>query len=150
MKPLFVLLITFVLTLTGTQIFGGGWDYILAGRVAMAIMLLFTAIGHFKFSKGMEMMLPGFVPFKRALVLLTGVIEIVAAVGLLLPSFYTLTSELLIIFFILILPANIYAAINHVDFERGTYQGSGMNYLWFRIPLQLLFIWWVWYFGIAV
>jgi uncharacterized membrane protein len=53
----------------------------------MSVMLLFTAIAHFKFTKGMTMMLPGFIPFKTETVYLTGIIEIVAAIGLFIPHF---------------------------------------------------------------
>jgi len=42
----------------------------------------------------------------------------------------------------MLLPANIYAALKHVDYQRGTFEGSGTNYLWFRVPLQVLFILW--------
>jgi len=45
----------------------------------MSIMLLFTAMAHFAFSKGMAMMLPSFVPFKAQTVYMTGLIEIVQA-----------------------------------------------------------------------
>jgi uncharacterized membrane protein len=65
-----------------------------------------------------------------------------------LPSLRYVTSVLLIIFFICILPANINAAIKKIDYEKGTYDGKGINYLWFRVPLQVFFILWVWYFGI--
>jgi hypothetical protein len=46
------------------------------------------------------------------------------------------------------LSANINAAIHKVDYEKATYEGPGISYLWFRIPLQLLFIAWVAYFGL--
>jgi uncharacterized membrane protein len=148
MKPLFVLLGVFCITLAATKIFDGRWNFIFSGNLAISIMLLFTAIGHFKFSKGMTMMMPEFIPFKKELILLTGAIEIAAAIGLLLPSMRYFTSILLIVFFISILPVNINAAIKKVDYENGTYDGNGINYLWFRLPLQVLFILWVWYFGI--
>ena len=148
MKPLFVLLISFGIALLATKIFNQHWNFVFAGNVAMSAMLLFTAIGHFAFNKGMIMMLPDFIPFKKEVIYGTGLIEILAAIGLLIPSYRHLTSVLLIIFFVLILPANIYAAIKKVDFQKGTYDGNEINYLWFRIPLQILFIGWVWYFGI--
>jgi len=113
----------------------------------MSIMLLFTAIGHFAYSTGMSMMLPRIIPFKKEIVYLTGFIEIAAAIGLLIPQLRHITSILLIIFFIAILPANIHAAINKVDYQKGTNEGNDEKYLWFRIPLQLFFIGWVWYFG---
>jgi uncharacterized membrane protein len=114
----------------------------------MALMLAFTAIGHFAFAKGMVMMIPDFIPFKKALVYFTGVIEILAAVGLLIPSLKVLTAWLLIVFFILLLPANINAAIRHIDYQKGNFEGSGVNYLWFRVPLQILFILWTYFSAI--
>ena len=108
----------------------------------MSVMLVFTAIGHFAFTKGMAMMIPDFMPYKTEVVYLTGVIEIIAAVGLLIPSSRVWTGWALILFFILLLPGNIKAAIDHVDYQKATLDGSGPTYLWFRIPLQLLFIAW--------
>jgi len=114
----------------------------------MSTLLLVTAIGHFVFNKGMAMMLPGFISFKIEVILFTGLIEILASIGLLFPAFRHLTAILLILFFILILPANIYAAVQKVDFQKGNYEGSGLDYLWFRVPLQMFFMLWVWYFGL--
>jgi hypothetical protein len=36
------------------------------------------------------------------------------------------------------------------DYQKGTRDGSGTNYLWFRIPLQIVFILWVYYFGLGI
>jgi len=148
MKPLIVLLTVFVGSLVVLKLLTGQWDYRLAGNIAMAAMLLFTAIGHFVFTKGMTMMIPAFVPFKREVVYLTGVLEIAFSVGLLIPSFRPLTATLLIVFFVLLLPANIYAAVKGVDYQRGVYVDQDLTYLWFRIPLQVLFIGWVAYFSL--
>lgn len=145
MKPLIVLLITFIIFLLSYRLVRGIYDFALAARVAMSVMLLFTAIGHFAFTKGMTMMLPDFFPYKVSIVYLTGFIEIAAAVGLFISSIRHITAWLLIVFFILILPANIYAAMQQVDYQKGTLDGDGINYLWFRIPLQVLFILWVYF-----
>jgi uncharacterized membrane protein len=147
MKPLIVLIAVFLLCLAITAI-TGHTNVVISGRIAMSVMLVFTAIGHFKFTAGMTMMLPSFIPAKKQIVLATGFIEILAAIGLLVPSTTTITAILLIIFFVLILPANIYAAMQKVDLEKSTNTGNGLNYLWFRIPEQLLFILWVYYFAI--
>ena len=109
----------------------------------MAAMLMFTAVAHFVFTKGMVMMLPEFVPYKTGIVYLTGIIEIAAAIGLLIPNSSVLAAWLLIMFFILLLPANIYASIKRIDYQKGTFSGNGLVYLWFRVPLQILFIVWV-------
>src|SRR5262249_54156594 len=139
MKPLIVLLVAFAIALLTLHLINGQYEWALSGRIAMAIMLAFTAIGHFVFAEGTTMMIPEIIPYKKQAVYLTGIIEILAAIGLLIPNIYQLTSWALIIFFILILPANINAAIKNVDFQKKTNTGHGVGYLWFRIPLQILF-----------
>lgn len=142
MKPLLVLLSVFLMSLALTKIFRGNFDLAMSGRIAMSAMLLFTASAHFVFAEGMAMMLPDFVPHKTQIIYLTGIIEIAAAIGLFIPGFSILTAWLLIAFFIMVLPANVYAAIKQVDYQKATFNGTGLNYLWFRIPLQILFIAW--------
>ncbi len=146
MKPLIVLLSVFVVALLAIKIFRGVFNYRLAGRIALSSMLLFTAIGHFAFTKGMVMMLPPFIPFKYEVVYFTGIIEILAVGGILIPKLRLLTGWLLIVFFLCVLPANIYAAAMQVDYQSATYDGNGPLYLWFRIPLQILFIVWIYFF----
>ncbi len=150
MKPLVVLLTTFSVSLLIMWLFSGVLYYVWAGNVGMSVMLLFTSMGHFKFRKGMAMMVPDVIPFKSWLVIVTGCIEAGMAIALLIPSLRYIASILLIIFFVLILPANINAALKNVDYQQGNYDGPGTQYLWFRIPLQLLFIGWVWFFGIQL
>lgn len=145
MKPLWVLLSVFVLTLISTKLISGDFLFALSGRVAMSAMLIFTAIGHFAFPDGMAIMLPAFIPFRKGLVWFTGFIELAAAVGIQLERWQQLKGWLLIVFFILVLPANIYAAVKKVDYQKATYDGPGISYLYFRIPLQILFILWTYF-----
>ena len=148
MSPLLVLTGAFVLALLATKYFTKAFRYPLSGRIAMSVMLLFTATGHFLFPQGMALMIPDFIPFKREVVLLTGLIEIAAAIGLLVPRLQVITAWLLIAFFILVLPANIHAAIQHIDYQTGARTGNGIAYLWFRIPLQVFFILWTYFSAI--
>lgn len=143
MKPLFVLLVVFGIALFVLKLMRGGYEVVLSARIAMAAMLLFTAIGHIKFADGMAMMLPAFIPQKLMMVYATGLIEVAAAIGLLMPNFKELTGWCLIAFFILVLPANIHAALHQVDYQNASLNGPGTSYLWFRIPLQFVFIFWV-------
>jgi uncharacterized membrane protein len=140
MKPLIILLAAFALALFAIKIQRNSIDVILAARIGMASMLLFTAIGHFLFTRGMTMMLPDLIPYKIFIIYSTGVLEVLAAVGLFIPGCRLLTGWFLIAFFVLALPANVYAAINHIDYQKGTMDGPGAVYLWFRIPLQILFV----------
>ncbi len=147
MKPFFVLIIAFLICL-GITAMGSGINIGLSGKIALALMLVFTSIGHFKFTKGMSMMLPDFFPAKRTVILATGLVEILAAIGILIPSTARLTGILLIVFFLLILPSNIYASMRRLDYEKADYSGKGPSYLWFRIPFQALLIAWVYFFVI--
>src|SRR5215831_1046190 len=98
MKPLLVLLIVFGVTVAVSKIFYHQWDLEFAGNLAMSIMLFFTAMAHFAFNKGMVMMVPSFIPFKTQTVYVTGLIEILAGIGLLLKPYRHVTAILLIIF----------------------------------------------------
>ncbi|MEH6705178.1 MULTISPECIES: DoxX family protein [Galbibacter] len=142
MKPLIVLLLSFTISLFIIKILNKEYNFALSGRISMSIMLVFTAIGHFAFTKGMSMMIPKFIPYKETFVHLTGIFEISLAISLLIPRFKYISGWSLIIFLLLMLPANIYASLNNVNYQKGTFDGNGLGYLWFRIPLQFLFIVW--------
>jgi uncharacterized membrane protein len=148
MKPLIVLISVFAILLVADKLVSNDWNSVFAGNTAMSVMLGFTAMGHFLYFRGMIQMLPSGLPFKKEIIFLTGIIEIVAAAGLLIPSVRQLTAWLLIVFLIVVLPANILAAKNEIDYQKANAQGPGLNYLWFRIPLQIFFIAWIAYFGI--
>jgi uncharacterized membrane protein len=115
------------------------------GRTALATMLLFTGAAHFFKREEMVQMMPEFLPFKIQFVYFTGILELLGAVGLLIKQTARWTSIALILFFLCILPANIIGSLKKV--ELGGME-SGPDYLYFRIPLQIFFIWWTYYFGI--
>jgi uncharacterized membrane protein len=145
MAPLIVLLVTFFVLLlipATRKRFGTGRT----GIISMGIMLLFTAIGHFKSLKGMALMIPSLFPFPEFITIATGIFEIITGLLLIAGKFNRIVVWLVLLFFIAILPANIYAAIHHVNLQEANYTGPGPAYLWFRIPLQLFFIAWLWYF----
>ncbi|KJD36856.1 membrane protein [Tamlana sedimentorum] len=150
MKPLIILLTSFVIAIFAIKIINKAYHFALAARIAMSVMLCFTAIGHFVFTKGMSMMIPPFIPFKTNLVYLTGIFEILLAIGLLIPKLKVVSAWALIIFLVLMLPANIYACLHNIDFQKGTFNGKGLSYLWFRIPLQFLFIAWTYLSSIRI
>lgn len=148
MKSFIILVAATALCRLTFFVLSGDIDLIPCGRIAMAAMLVYRAILHFRFNKGMAMMLPDFMPMKRGIVHFTGIIEIAAAVGLVSDNTHFITAILLVLFFILILPANVKGAKNKIDPEQANHEGYGPGYLWFRIPLQFIFIGWVVYFAI--
>ncbi|PID70908.1 MAG: hypothetical protein CR985_02545, partial [Flavobacteriales bacterium] len=98
MKPLVVLISTFIICLIVVKLRTRKVNWQLAGRIAMSVMLLFTAVAHFVFIEGMAQMIPNFFPFKEGLVYLTGILEILFAIGLLIPKTKIITGWILILF----------------------------------------------------
>ncbi len=146
MAPLIVLIASFVgFWIVNKYLLKEKYSTSFIGRVALALMLLMTGSAHFFKTDVMIQSMPDMIPYKRELVYITGVIELLAAIGLLFERTARLTSILLIIFFICILPANVAGSLKHV--ELGGME-NGPMYLWFRVPLQVLFIWWTYFFGV--
>lgn len=143
MKPLIVLLASSFIGFLLIRWITGENNLAFACRIGMSVMLIFTAVAHFVFTKGMMMMLPDFIPHKKTWVYLTGIFELAGAVGLQMAFSRTASAWLLIAMFALLLPANIHAAARHIHYQKGNFQGSGLNYLWFRVPLQVVFILWI-------
>ncbi|MBL1220542.1 hypothetical protein JET18_06810 [Chryseobacterium sp. L7] len=149
MKLLNILFAVFILALLGTYIFQGKPDFLFSGNLGMAAFIIFTGLSHFKFQKGMAMMIPDFVPGKMFWVYFTGVLEMAAGIGLMIPSLRETTAILLIIFYVLVFIANINSSKKKINIFKADYTGPGMNYLYKeRIPMQLILIVWTWYFGI--
>jgi uncharacterized membrane protein len=107
-----------------------------ATRYGLAVMLLFTASAHFtRMREDLVRMTPAWVPRPRAAVALTGICEILGAVGILLPRVQRVAGIALIALFICLLPANVHAAQAHL-----TLRGKPVTPLWLRVPMQLVFI----------
>ena len=146
MAPLIFLLGTFaVLYLLNRFALGRQLPLSLIGRVSMAVMLIVTGVSHFTNTQQMVDIMPDFMPAKREMIYFTGACELLAVIGLIWSRTAKLASILLIIFFVLVLPANIAGSLKSVQFGGMEY---GPMYLLFRIPLQIFFIWWVWWFGV--
>ena len=90
----------------------------------------------------MAAMLPPAIPYRMELIYVTGLLELLGAIGLWLPGLMRLTGVCLILMLVGILPANIYSAINHVEFGG---HGSGPAYLLIRVPFQLFLIGWTYF-----
>ncbi|MGN9803005.1 DoxX family protein [Micromonospora sp. L32] len=110
---------------------------------AMAVMLVVTASAHFVPPSVTVMpnhadlvrMVPPVVPFADAMVYLTGVLELLGAAGLVFTATRWAAGISLAALYVLLLPANVYAAVNDVPFN-----GGEPTPLWLRIPQQVLYI----------
>jgi len=111
-------------------------------RVGLSLFFLFTAIGHFVRTEEMASMLPFAVAYRNPIIYLTGVLELLGAIGVWIPRLTKLTGVCLILMLIAVLPANIYSAINRIDFGG---HGSGPVYLLARVPFQFLVMAWAYF-----
>lgn len=146
MTPFIILLTAFSIAyLSNRFILDRRLELSLLGRVSLSLMLLVTGISHFTSPEPMVQMMPDQIPAKLELVYFTGVCELAAAAGLLWKRTARLTAILLIVFFILVLPANIVGSFRAVRFGGMEY---GPWYLLVRIPAQIVFIGWAWFFGL--
>ena len=104
-----------------------------AGRIGLAVMFLFTAASHFSSLKyDLAAMIPPPLTGALWLIYLTGVLEALGAIGLLIPRLRRPAGWGLLALLVALFPANVYAALTGV-----TLGGNAVTPLWFRAPLQL-------------
>lgn len=108
---------------------------------ALAVMFLFTSVAHFTSTRhDMARMVPSMFPKPMLLVYVTGVLEFLGVIGLLLPSFRFAAAICLILLLVALFPAKVKAAREHL-----TLRGHAATPLALRVPMQLVFIgllWW--------
>jgi len=110
------------------------WTWCLRG--GLALMFLFTASAHWgKQRSDLVAMVPSAFPRPDLIVSATGVLEILGAVGLLIPAIASVAAVCLAMLLISLFPANIRAAR-----ERLTIGGRPATALPLRTLLQLVFI----------
>jgi uncharacterized membrane protein len=119
----------------------------LRGRLGITCVFLFTGIGHFLQSRQMSGMIPVRVPeaWRLPIIYGSGVFEIIAAVSVLVPGWSRVVGIVLCAFLVLVLPANIDAAIRRVPFGG---HAAGPRYLVLRVPLQVFLLAWIYWFAI--
>jgi uncharacterized membrane protein len=138
MVVLVVLLVSLVL-FVGLGSLGVGalstWHEVVAW--ALATMFLFTASSHFVASTREDLiaMVPGVFPKPALLVSLTGFLEGLGAVGLMIPATRGLAGLCLVLLLVALLPANVSAARRGVPMR-----GRAPTPLLVRIPMQILFV----------
>lgn len=86
----------------------GGMQWAL--RVVAALPLLASGPLHFIRTALLATIIPPFFPYRSQLVLLTGMLALAGAVGLLLPRFTRTASACLAVLMVAIFPANVYGA----------------------------------------
>lgn len=98
-----------------------------------------AGINHFVHPRFYVSIVPRGLPAPEALVYISGVAEVLGAVGTMHPATRRPAGVFLILTLIGVYPANIYMAVNPSKFPAVPRWA-----LWARLPLQFLFVYWVW------
>ena len=108
-------------------------------RWLASIFFIVAGIGHFVKPEIYLKIMPPYLPAPAMLVFISGVAEVAGGLGLLIPSTRRAAGWGLIAMLIAIFPANIYMLQHPELFNFPVWT------LWARLPLQAVFIAWVWY-----
>lgn len=109
-------------------------------QAIIAIIFLTAGIFHFIFPEKFLLIVPPWIPFPVEVVYITGVFEILGALGILYSKTKKITAVGLAIFLILVFPANIYMAIKNIQLG-GIFNNQFLQ--WARLPFQAVLIWYV-------
>jgi uncharacterized membrane protein len=108
-----------------------------AARLLLVLMFVGMGVAHFVALEHFVGIMPTYLPWHTELVLLTGVLEILGGVGLLHARTRRAAGLGLVLLLIAVLPANVHEL---------TASASPVHpAAWLRLPLQLVFVAWVWW-----
>ncbi|NSL87935.1 DoxX family membrane protein [Chitinophaga sp. Mgbs1] len=117
-------------------------------RIAAAVMFILIGFFHLAKPEKLTYMIDGMLPFAQALVIITGVLEVLLGICLLIPSLQVPAAWALIILLILMFPANIRVAVLHLPAPGGL--PAQAWYTWSRLLFQPVYIWWIWWAVIKI
>ena len=107
-------------------------------RWFVGLLFVVAGVNHFIIPKSYLSMMPSYLPAPALLVQISGVAEILGGIGVLIASTRRCAAWGLILLLIAVFPANLDVALHG---------WPGVNIpgwvLWCRLPLQAVFIWWV-------
>ena len=111
-------------------------------RAGLGAALVVAGFAHLAAPTPFEQHLPSWVPAAPALVVLTGLVEIVVGIALVGARRHApLVGLITAAYLVAVWPANIYVAVARVDVDGQ----PGGPYPWVRIPLQVLFVYLAWW-----
>lgn len=110
-------------------------------KYLFAVFFVLAGVNHFINTAFYLKIMPPYLPWHLLLVYLSGVIEIVLGVMLLIPNFTRMAAWGLIALLIAIFPVNINMAINPE-----LYPEYSTTALWIRLPLQFILLAWAYWY----
>lgn len=108
-------------------------------RWALAIGMVFAGAMHFVKPRFYLRIMPPYVPFHRACVVVSGVAEIALGAALVVDVTRPWSAYALIALFVAVFPANVHMALHARQLR------VPAPIAWGRLPFQALFIGWAWF-----
>jgi uncharacterized membrane protein len=110
----------------------------------MGLFYIWAGTAHFLRPDYYLVMMPPYLPWHYALVILSGVAEVTCGIGVLIPQTRRLAAWATIALLIAVFPANIHVAMNDIPVFGATEGAGPIGYV--RLPLQLVLIAWAWWY----
>ena len=101
--------------------------------LVLALFFFFAGLMHFIKVESFTAIVPPLLPFPKMIVWVTGVMEMIFAIGLLLPKYRKVSGFWLAPFLLAVLPANIYMAMYNIPMGDSV---ASPTALWVRVALQ--------------
>lgn len=114
----------------------------MAGRIALGFLFLIAGVFHLVMPGIYMKIMPPVLPYPLALVYLSGVLEMLGGIGVVMPGTRRAAAWGLIVLLLAVWPANFYMAMVPERFP-----GVPHWALWARLPLQVPLIWWAWVYA---
>ena len=110
-------------------------------RGLLAIFFVVAGILHFVFQQAYVRVMPPYLPFPAALVVISGIAECLGGLGVLMEGLRRWAGFGLLLLCLAVLPANVQMLIDATDAGK---EGWIIALLILRLPLQPLLMWWIW------
>lgn len=123
-------------------------SHTLKGRIAFSVAYFVIGVIHLISPEKLTYMVPGFLPYPQALVYITGIMEILLAILLLIPRYQRWAGWGIIGLLVIVFPANINVAVNNLSAPGGL--PAAAWYVWSRLAFQPIYIAWVWWAAMFV
>jgi uncharacterized membrane protein len=114
-------------------------------KFLLAIFFVLAGFNHFFNTAFYLRIMPTYLPWHLPLVYLSGLVEIILGILLLIPKFTQLAACGLIALLVAVFPANIHMVVNHDLFPE-----YSIAALWVRLPLQVVLIGWVYWYTVSM
>ncbi|MGY3040180.1 putative membrane protein [Rhodanobacter sp. TND4EL1] len=111
-------------------------------RWLLALFFVVAGMLHFLFIANYMAIMPAWLPWHRALVVISGLCEVAGGLGVLWHATRRWAGYGLIALCVAVLPANVQMLLNA---QAAHASGGWLTLLWMRLPLQILLIAWIWH-----